>query len=104
VSTSSTRSNAQLLDGATVRRTIYVFVPKLSGIVQVRFFRDEAPDTTPFMIERNAPWDFAGTRSTGAAVGYDTRKLKNGAHRITAVVSWASGAKTTTASYFKVAN
>jgi hypothetical protein len=103
VSTSSTRSNSKLLHGARVARTIYVFVPKGSGITGVRFFIDEVPDGTPFMVEANAPWDFAGTRSTGAAVGWYSRRRKNGTRTITAVIKTASGTRTTK-STFTIAN
>ena len=102
VSTSANRSMAVELGGGTVKGNAYVFVPTVAGIRQVRFHVDEQPDTTPFTTEMSAPWDLAGG-TAGAAKAYDTRRLANGQHSITAVVQTSSDTKTVTAT-FNVAN
>jgi hypothetical protein len=102
VSTSASRSAAVELGGGTVKGNAYVFVPTVAGIRQVRFHVDEQPDATPFTTEKSAPWDLAGG-TADAAKAYDTRRLANGQHSITAVVETSSGTRTVTAT-FNVAN
>jgi hypothetical protein len=41
---------------------------------------------TPRLIERNAPWDFAGINSNGTAKPFDTSALAAGSHTVTAAV------------------
>jgi hypothetical protein len=57
----------------------------------------------PFKIEMNPPWDLGGTASNGLAFPFDTTKLPNGSHSVTAAIDLTSGA-TAVASTFTVSN
>ena len=104
VSKSSDRSSASALSGQAVNGNIYVFVSPESGATQVNFYIDNTSASgTPYHSEGNAPWDFNGGTTT-AATAYDTRKLSNGAHSITASITLSSGAKTLTTASFTVNN
>jgi hypothetical protein len=104
LSTSSNRSNPVPLDGRTVSGNIYVFVSPETGITQARFYIDNTSASgTPLQTENTAPWDFAGG-STTTANAYDTRKLSNGAHSITASITLTSGATVVTTASFTVSN
>jgi hypothetical protein len=68
-----------------------VYVNPEAGASQVRFYLDNpSASGTPLLTENNAPWDFAGGTGT-AANPYDTKKLSNGSHSITASISLTSG-------------
>ncbi|MBK7859866.1 MAG: fibronectin type III domain-containing protein [Archangiaceae bacterium] len=83
-SLSADRSNPLPLAGATVKGAIYVFHSARNGARSVRFFIDDpAQARAPFSVERSAPFDLAGSSSTGAANAYDTRLLSDGAHQLT---------------------
>jgi hypothetical protein len=104
VSKSANRSAATGLQGQTVSGNIYVFVSPESGVTQVRFYLDNpSASGTPLQTENGAPYDFAGGTST-AANAYDTRKLSNGSHSITAAISRSSGGTIVTTASFTVNN
>ncbi len=104
VSKSANRSSAGALQGQTVSGSIYVFVSPESGITQVRFFVDNpSASGTPLQTENGAPYDFAGGTST-AANPYDTTRLANGAHSITASITLTSGVVVVTTANFNVNN
>ena len=92
VSTSATRAPAVALDGGTVTGTVYVFVAPATGVKQVRFFLDNTSATgTPRQTESNAPWDFAGTATSGNANPYSSSALAAGTHTITAAIDKTAG-------------
>ena len=80
------RDPASLLDGAVVAGNLYVFVPAVPGITQVRFSLDGQLRQT----ENLAPWDFGGG-SAAAANPLDTRSLTSGTHEILAEISLDTG-------------
>ena len=73
------RDPASTLDGAVVSGNLHVFVPSVSGIVQVRYYLDGELRQT----ENRAPWDFAGG-TAAAANPLDSRALTDGTHEIIA--------------------
>lgn len=104
LSKSANRSAAVDLQGQTVSGDIYVFVSPESGIKRVNFFLDNPAATgTPVQTETGAPYDFQGGNST-TATPYDTRKLANGAHSITASISLKAGGVVLTTASFTVNN
>jgi hypothetical protein len=105
VSSSSSRTAPTALEGATLVGNRYVFLTPAEGIDDVRFHLDD-PDRsgTPFTIERNPPWDFAGTASNGRARPFDTGNLSNGAHSITAAYDVVGGGREVVHADFSVAN
>jgi beta-mannanase len=87
-----------------VSGNIYVFASPDSGVSQVRFYLDNTSASgTPVQTENTAPWDYAGGSIT-AANAYDTAKLSNGSHSITAAITLTSGATTVTTATFNVNN
>jgi large repetitive protein len=87
VSFSPDRSSPVPLEGAVLTGNVYIFVPAASDITRVRFFLDDPQMTgTPRLIEKNAPWDFAGGNSNGTAKPFDTSTLAQGSHTVTAVL------------------
>src|SRR5215218_3612775 len=95
-----------------VSGTIYTFVKSQQGISRVRFFLDppksllEHPKVagTPLLTEGAAPYDLAGTAADGSAKPYDTTKLANGRHTITAAVDKADGTTDVVNTSFMVYN
>lgn len=105
VSTSSNRSNATALDGKTVSGNIFAFTsPDTADITRVRFWLDTPQMTgTPRRTESTAPYDFAGG-TVATANPFDTRKLANGTHTITAAVDLADGTTSIASGTFTVNN
>jgi hypothetical protein len=93
------RDPAHGLDSAVVAGDLYVFVPAVPGITQVRFFLDGEPRQT----EKLAPWDFAGG-SAAAANPLDTRGLTDGTHEILAEISLDTGQSVAAQAGFVVNN
>src|SRR5215213_5970922 len=86
------RSNAVRLDGSTVKGQIYVFVKNSETLDKVDFYLDSRPRTTPpVRTDTEPPFDFAGTAADGTAVPYDTKKLADGSHGITVVLTRSNG-------------
>lgn len=103
LSTSSSRSPASALQGATASGNVYVFVAPATGVKQVRFFLDNPAATgTPRLTEKAAPWDFAGTASSGTANPFNASTLAAGTHTITAAVDKSAGGTDTVTSSFTV--
>ena len=102
VSSQANRSSAQPLSGKTYVQpaNIYVFSTPTTEVTRVRFYLD---DTTlshaPRSIEAGAPFDFAGTRSDGAANALNVGTLSAGAHTITAAVETTGAASVVSASF-----
>lgn len=105
VSTSNQRTSPVLLDGATVSGPIAVFVPAAADIARVEFFLDDPTmSRRPRTIEYVAPYDFAGTTSTGRATMFSTRRLSDGPHSITARVVLRNGTTQVVTASFTVSN
>ncbi len=107
VSSSADRSGALPLQGQTVSNNIYVFTSPTSGVTQVRFYLDDPQRTrTPIKTENAAPWDFAGTASNTAktALPYDSKRLANNQHTITAAITKSAGGVDVLTSTFTVSN
>jgi Right handed beta helix region len=99
------RSNAVRLDGATVTGAIYVFVRNSATLDTVDFYLDSRRWTKPpVRTETDPPFDFAGTADDGTAVPYDTTQLADGSHRVTVVLTWSDGTRSSRRGNFTVAN
>ncbi len=92
VSKSADRSAPSALEGSTQSGTIYVFTAPISGVKQVRFFIDNPAATgTPKQTEGNAPYDLAGTATSGNANAFTVNSLPDGTHTVTAAVDKTLG-------------
>jgi hypothetical protein len=99
VSDSSSRNNAAPLSDATVSGPIWVFTDQTRDIKQVLFYVDDDDrNGSPYLRERHAPWELAG----GDA--FDTTKLTDGTHSITAVITHDNGSTDVVQSSFNVLN
>jgi hypothetical protein len=91
VSQSPNRSNPIELEGQTVAGAIYAFTSPDTNVDDVRFYIDDPERLkTPYRVEGNAPYDLAGGSAT-VATPYDTRKVPDGSHTVTAVLVSTSG-------------
>lgn len=92
VSTSARRTSPTALAGSsfTTDTTIHVFVSTNPGSPTIRRTTFSI-DGRPFSTERVAPFDLAGTRLDGRAIGLDLSLLSAGAHEITARVEYTNG-------------
>ena len=71
----------------------------------MRFFLDDpAMSGVPYKTENNAPWDLAGTTSSGLALPFDTRTLPDGVHSVTAAIELSTGGTETLTAQFAVTN
>jgi N-acetylneuraminic acid mutarotase/glucose/arabinose dehydrogenase len=105
LSTSSNRSSPVSLDGQTVSGNIYAFTSPDTGVARVKFWLDNPQMTgTPTKSENGAPYDFAGTAKDGSAIAFDTTKLPDGAHSITARVELSAGGAEVVTGNFTVSN
>jgi len=106
VSSTSNRTSPAPLASATVTGTAYVFLSPEAGATQVRFWLDDPTrSSSARQIEKNAPWDFAGGSSTtGLANAWDTTKVADGEHVITAQVSLSAGGTAVVHATFTVDN
>ncbi|MFN8076906.1 MAG: cellulose binding domain-containing protein [Kineosporiaceae bacterium] len=102
VSAAADRSQPVPLEGATVSGAAHVFVA-VAAATTVEFWIDTpAPTSSPYTVERSAPWDLAGG-SAAAATPFDTRVLANGTHTLLTRVTTSTATRTLAAS-FTVAN
>ncbi|HEX2029441.1 MAG TPA: hypothetical protein VHF25_15745 [Nitriliruptorales bacterium] len=86
-STENDRSPSIALQDATVRGVIYAFLDlSPDGVETVRFFLDGREHQT----EENHPYDVGGG-SVEAANPWDTARIADGAHRITAKIARTNG-------------
>jgi len=99
------RSDAVPLHGASVDGVVYVFVASGISIRTVHFYLDDpSQEAAPRQIEGKIPYDFMGTRSSGAAAPYDTTTAADGAHVVHAVLEFPDGETAVVAAIFYVAN
>ena len=105
VSLNPDRSSAVRLNSQTVQSKIYVFVRSVRGLKKVTFYLDDSwQSRTPVRTEVSRPFDFAGTARDGSAKPFDTAKLSEGPHTITAVLKWSHGATSIRRAAFTVDN
>lgn len=92
------RSDATPLCQMTVTGKIYVFLTPQAGPTRVEFYLDGKYHRT----ERTSPWDFAGGNQTSARP-FDTARLPEGSHTITARAFLGGGTSVSASSTFLVA-
>jgi hypothetical protein len=102
VSTQANRSGATDLAGSTLSGKAYVFSGPDAGVSRVDFWLDNPTMSgTPTKVEKEAPFDFkGGTVST--ANPWDTTRVADGSHTITAKLYLSSGGTETTSATFTV--
>jgi parallel beta helix pectate lyase-like protein len=104
VSSSADRSSSARLDGAVVKGQIYVFLTSPRYLDRVEFYLDDPSRTRPpVRVDTTAPFDLAGTATDRRANPYDTTKLTEGTHSITAVLRWGRSSSVRSAT-FRVSN
>ena len=104
VSGARDRSGSIPLAGLEASGGIYTFLVPTADAREVRFYLDDPTlSRAPRRVERNAPYDFAGG-SASTALPFDTRRLADGVHRITAQVVLLSGGTAVVDASFTVAN
>jgi hypothetical protein len=103
-SLSKYRTNPQTLSGTTVSGGICVFLTPETNVKRVLFYLDD-PDMSgsAYQVENTAPYDFAGGKAS-AANAFDTKKLSNGQHNITASVLLNDGSTQVVSENFVVSN
>jgi len=105
VSGSASRSPSNSLAQGTLQGSAYVFATPASGVKRVSFYIDDPKRArTPYHVEAAPPFDLAGTASDGSALPFDTKKLADGAHTVTAAVRLTAGSTVVVSSTFTVAN
>mgnify|MGYP000651205292 CR=1 FL=1 len=105
VSSSSSRSGATLLGSQPLTGDNYIFVVPREKTRQISFYlNDTGRSGRPKQIERIVQYDFAGTADNGSAQAFDTRKLKDGRHTISAVIKMHTGRSKVVSKSFSVAN
>ena len=104
VSASADRSAPKSLANASLTGRQHIFLgpanDSIDGLNTVVFFIDGFPVNT----DSSAPYDALDTKSNGQATPLDTRVLRNGKHRATAVVWLRGGGLVTYSVEFRVAN
>jgi len=104
VSSSPDRSSSARLDGAVVTGQVYVFLTSPRYLHRVEFYLDDPGRARPpVRVDTTAPFDFAGTAAGRRANPYDTARLAEGSHTITAVLRWGRSSSIRSAT-FRVAN
>jgi len=104
VSQRADRAGAIPLAGSALTGSAFVFLANSAPVTRVDFYLDDAMATgTPVQGEKAAPYDFRGGTVTNA-VAWDTRKVADGAHTITAKVSLPTGAPVLVTAGFTVVN
>ena len=99
------RSNPTRLGSRTVQGKIYVFVRSLRGLKKVTFYLDDSwQSRAPVRTDVAPPFDFGGTTRGGSARAFDTAKLADGRHTITAVLKWSHRASSIRRAAFTVDN
>ena len=99
VSSSPSRGSAAPLDGAKVGGDIYVELRSSTTFREVAF----RVDSNTAHIERDAPYDLAGG-SKASANPYDTTKLTDGDHKLTATITRKDGSRIALTGRFLVDN
>jgi large repetitive protein len=111
ISSDARRSNATLLEREIATGKRFIFLVAEEGTRQVRFFLDPSPSelegqisATPYSVDREAPYDFAGTAASRMSQPLDTERLANGLHSIVAAIDRADGKTIVSSARFLVRN
>ena len=103
VSSSSSRTSPTPLAGATLSGLRYMFLgsanDSIAGLDKVSFVLDGSKMGS----DATVPYDASGTRRD-LAIAFDTRRLRNGSHRLVAIVRLAGGGQVVYTADFTVAN
>ena len=104
VSSTPSRSSAVPLEGATLSGRRYVFLGQaddaIAGLMAMAFLLDGRI----VGIDASAPYDAVGTGRNGLANALDTRRLRNGPHRLTAIAILDGGFTIVYSADFTIAN
>jgi hypothetical protein len=99
-STSSSRSDAASLSGATLTGNAYIFLTPTTGVTKASFWLDNtAASGTATHVENYAPLDYMGTASNNSARPWNTASVTAGAHTITVKIVTSSGTTTITVGF-----
>jgi len=92
VSQTPDRAAPDRLRGSTLVGDAYIFVPGASNVKQVRFWLDNpSMSGSPRKVEKSPPFDFAGTATDGSALLFDTDRISDGTHTISAALDLTDG-------------
>jgi hypothetical protein len=92
VSQTPDRAAPNRLRGSTLAGDAYIFVPNATSVTQVRFWLDNpSMSGSPRKVEKSPPFDFAGTATDGSALLFDTDRISDGTHTISASLDLADG-------------
>jgi hypothetical protein len=100
LSTSPDRSNPRLLDNQRCSGDIYVFAGPDDDVRRVTFYLDGVMH----QVETLPPYDFRGTAGRGRANFFDTARLVDGNHEISAVIESVDGITKQVTAAFTVSN
>jgi N-acetylneuraminic acid mutarotase len=104
VSSSTNRAASASLSGATVKGSIYAFLPTDAEISVVEFWLDNpAMSGAARQVERSGPYDFAGGSDT-TAKPFATTSVTEGSHTISTRVTYIDGDVLTGETTFTVDN
>ncbi len=92
LSFSPNRSAAVPLAGQIVAGDVYVFTSPDTGVSRVRFYIDNPSQSgAPYVTEKRAPYDLAGTNADNTAKPFDSTQLADGPHSVTAAMELTAG-------------
>jgi hypothetical protein len=91
VSASPDRAAPRDLDGSTLSRASYVFVPAASPVASVTFVLDPGTAKARTTRDTASPYDLAGTAADGTAKPLDLTALGAGSHKLVVRLQDASG-------------
>jgi Purple acid Phosphatase, N-terminal domain/Calcineurin-like phosphoesterase len=99
------RSGTVPLEGAVLAGERYIVAVPDAGATRVRFYLDDPGRArNPIKLENNPPWDFAGSAPNGTPLPYDTTRLSDGSHNITAAIEKTGGGTDVITATFAVQN
>jgi large repetitive protein len=104
-STDASRANAVPLQGSSLTSgNVYIFGVQENGLRQVIFYLDPpaSGSVAPYRTENIAPFDFAGTASSGAALAFNAATLTTGTHSVKAVFNYQNTPSQTLVATFTV--
>ena len=104
VSATPDRAAPHALAGSKLSGAVYVFVDPPADVKSVAFYIDDPKRAhKPSRVDTTQPYDLRGG-TAAAAIAWNTVHLKDGKHRVTAVVTTTSGHKSVLTSGFTASN
>jgi hypothetical protein len=103
MSTTPDGKNPINLNGQLVKGSIYVVTAPATSTASVDFHVDTDPAGTVYTTQKQRPYSLGGDVA-GVLDPFDTTKLNDGAHYITAVITRTDGAQQTVKAVFTVQN